>query len=296
MAPVLAAVLSPFFGVTLSYGIINGFFWLAGTFTIYYLTKLLLREELYAYISALLYATSRPLLYYGAAVLTDAPGYFFTGLIIYLTFLGEEKNVSGKFHLTSGLICASSIFFKESSVLPLGFLLARRIQKRKGALETIIAFAVVACVLVAFLYSLGYGLSVYLEKFASASAWGHRGHQWDFAVWLQTILRSFSPLVLLAPLGIKYFKSMRTVMCLLFLLPLSFTWSVMTERFTFGLYPIIIPIIVAGLFEAFSLARGFLRLDFDSKLLAYAVVLLVALYNNYATFRVYGYPPLPIRL
>lgn len=120
LAPALTLV---FHNIYLSFGLISGFFWISGTIIAYKIGQLVLEEKNLATAVALSYTTAPVLLLTGAAVLTDSAGFFFIGLIIYLTLKRERTRVvSSKTYFLDALICSVGILFRESVLLALLFM------------------------------------------------------------------------------------------------------------------------------------------------------------------------------
>ena len=286
--PWMAAILSPFFGLQLSYGLINASFWIGGVFVTYRLTRLLLANENQAVLASLLYTTSRPLLDYGAAVLTDAAGYFFIGLIVYLTFLREEEPQERASYYADGFLAGLALLFRETALFALVFMLMRRVQKRKALIETLLPIGVVAIILIAYLHALGLNVGIYFHKYDVASL-SYTTDTWNAVWWVETLVVAFSPLIIFFPLGLASTGKRRIALlgCLVVLLPVSLIWPVMSMRFSFCMYPCVIPVIVLGFHKFLS--------KFGSRYEALLVSLTFAaivLYNNYKVADLFGLLPL----
>ncbi|MFQ5712162.1 MAG: glycosyltransferase family 39 protein [Candidatus Geothermarchaeales archaeon] len=91
LVPWLATFLDPMVGVGNAYGIVNSIFWLLATLIFYRFSLRVLNSRNQALYSAILFTSSRPLLIYGAAVLTDMCGYLFILIGIYLICFFHER-------------------------------------------------------------------------------------------------------------------------------------------------------------------------------------------------------------
>lgn len=87
--PILPLLTAPFgfiFWLPVSYGIVNTVFWFLSSMLMYKLTQEIIRSNEISLYSSLLMTTSWPMVLYGATVMTESTGLFFTLLICYFGF------------------------------------------------------------------------------------------------------------------------------------------------------------------------------------------------------------------
>ncbi len=318
MVPLLASPLIMIFdNVNLAFGLISGFFWLSGAVIAYKLGLLLLGDEDLATMVSLSYTTAPILLYMGAAVLTDSAGFFFIGLTVYLTLKRERQvSVSSKTYFLDALFVCFGIMFRETVLFALLFMLLRRLVKKKGLFEMLLAAGLVGVLELVFLHTLGLDVSIFVHKYSvaksmyyySPSSWGlvpHLHSLWSAYVmglaaptpyflslsfWLWTvpilIFGTFSLLGFVFGAGKK-----DLLMCLFFLFPSSVVWPRMRPRFSFCMWPAIIPAMVIGTDFALSKIPFFSqRKTWRSKIVMYLYIITLAIVNTLNTVTNYGSP------
>ena len=91
LIPWLTAHLEPLLGVRNAYGFLNTILWLLSTLLLYQLALKILGDRGQALLAGLLFTTSRPILLFGASVLTDMSGYFFIIATIYLLYTRGDR-------------------------------------------------------------------------------------------------------------------------------------------------------------------------------------------------------------
>jgi len=284
----LAAALSPLLDISTSYVLLNSIMWIAGVVVVFKLTFLLFENEKQALVASLLYATARPMLYFAGAILSDGVGYFAVGLTVYLTFLRDKGARRGDY-LVDAIFCGLLLFMRETHLFALVFMLFHRVQKKKGSIETLVGFAVVGVFIYAYLVAWGFDPITYLSNYrvyhlpTAPKDLGLMVFEWAKAV-----IRSFSPLVMLIPLGVGDTSFKRIFLCGLFLSPVALIWPTITDRYIFNMYPAAIPLATLGLSRAIAVAQSRLRLSIPQDWMAIIVVLLWALYNSYASLATFG--------
>jgi len=272
MVPFLASALTLVFNnIYLSFGLISGFFWISGTIIAYKIGQLVLEEKNLATAVALSYTTAPVLLLTGAAVLTDSAGFFFIGLTIYLTLKRERTQVvSSKTYFLDALICSVGILFRESILFALLFMFSRRLIKRKGFLEFLLAALLVGATEVLYLHLLGFDISIFAYKYsvsqqiAPPGRWGLVAYATSFTLayvtrvpapkpyfmainfWMWTLpTLIYVAFTLLGFIFSKRKKDLWPIM--LFLFPSSLIWPAMSLRFSFLMWPAVIPAMIDGM-------------------------------------------------
>lgn len=278
MVPLLSSPLILILGnVNLSFGLVSGFFWVGGVIVAYKLGLMLLEDRDLAILMALSYAFAPPLLLYGAGVMTDSAGFFFIGLAVYFTLVGKQQNdVSSKTYFIEALIISVGVLFRESVLFALVFMIAIRFVKRKGFVASLLAAGLVGVLEILFLFALGFGLDIFVYKYllatevhTPATDWGIIPYMFSlegayvtnsvpskpyftslmFWIWaLPILLSGFFALV-----GLMTSKRRKDLlMCLLFLFPSSVIWPAMRARFSFSMWPVVLPSMISGAYLVFS--------------------------------------------
>jgi len=272
MVPFLASALTlVFHNIYLSFGLISGFFWISGTIIAYKIGQLVLEEKNLATAVALSYTIAPVLLLTGAAVLTDSAGFFFIGLTIYLTLKRERTRVvSSKTYFLDAFICSVGILFRESVLLALLFMFSRRLIKRKGFLEFLLAALLVGATGLLYLHLLGFDISIFAYKYNTAQRtappgrWGFVAYATSFAIAYVTCVPAPKPYfmsinfwvwtvptiiyVAFTLLGFIFSKRKKDLLpIMLFLFPSSLIWPEMSCRFFFLMWPAVIPAMINGM-------------------------------------------------
>jgi hypothetical protein len=150
----LAGPLVPLLGMVNSFAIVNVVFGILAAVLLYKFVLKFYRKPKLAFYSALLFATSIPVLVYGSAVATEMPAFFATILVIYLVY-EMKANITYKGMAAYALLLSFCILIRETSlfILPIYFILSRHSEKRvllKGTLAIALAFALTAGYYVAY--------------------------------------------------------------------------------------------------------------------------------------------------
>jgi len=320
MIPLLASLLILVLGnIYLSFGLVSGLFWLGGGIVSYKLGLILLKDKSLATLVALSFILAPPLLLYGAGVMTESAGFFFIGLAIYLTLKREQQDrVSSGTYFLDALIVSFGVLFKESVLFALIFMIVKRFMNRRGFHETLLAATLVGFLELLYLYALGFGPYIFIYKYNLATLvekpqnWGiipylfslkaayvtnvgaPRPYFSSLAFWiwiLPTLLYG-----LFAALGFMS-KARRKdlLMCLLCLFPSTVIWPAMIERFSFSMWPAVLPAIVSGAYSLFSrLPLPKNRVISNPKIFILIFILFLGLINT--VYTLIHYPSLTITL
>jgi hypothetical protein len=288
MLSLLAAVLSPVVGLSSAYGLINAAFWLGGALIAYKLTGLVSRNHDLQLAASILYITSRPNLIYGTSILADEAGYFFVGLLVYLTLRQERRQERRTTYFLEGLLCGVAVLFRETAIPAVGFMAFRSLVRRRGTLELLAGGAIVALLMDVFLrtavgYDAGLFSWVYTRYLGDACRsclfTGGVGRSWVnpgnlvpnpiasavpflnyaplrvFWRYVMFFVLAFFPYVFFAVVGVFRLRGSAWKVLFLetaiFLFPASFLFTVFDERYTFSLWPAILPISMMGINSPF---------------------------------------------
>jgi len=313
MRPMIPLLASPFIiilgNVYLSFGLVSGFFWVGGVVVSYKLGLMFLEDRDLATLVALSYIFAPPLLVYGAGVMTDSAGFFFIGLAVYFTLTRERQNgVSSKTYFFDALIVSLGVLFKESVLFALFFMIAKRFVKRKGFLETLLAATLVGIFELLFLHTLGFGLDIFIYKYLLATQVHTPSKDWGVIPYLISLIGAyvtntvpsrpyFTSLIfwiwilptllfgLFTVLGFMFNARRKDLLiCMLFLFPSSVIWPAMRSRFSFSMWPAVLPAMVSGAYLVFSrLPLPKERIISNPKIYMFFLVLCVGVINTVDT-------------
>jgi len=314
MVPFLASALTLVFGnIYLSFGLVSGFFWVSGATIAYKIGQLILDEKDLATAVGLSFTTAPVLLLTGAAVLTDSAGFFFMGLAIYLTLKREQtKAVSHKTYFLDALICSIGLLFRESVVFALLFMFSRRLLKKKRFIESLFAMLCVGVVWLVYLQLLGFDANVFLQKYFLSQSMA-KPESWGFITYVATFATAFAisvpvpepyfvsasfliwtvPTLIYAAFTLLGFifstrkKDLWAVM--LFLFPSSVIWPEMSSRFSFFMWPAVIPAMISGMNIAFSRLRPVTKgIPRGFKFFIFLYIIVFAIVNTWSTLDSHG--------
>ena len=289
-----------------SIGVISSFFWMAGTIVAYRVGRILLKDKDLATLVALSYAMSPTLLMYGAAVMTDSAGFFFKGLAVYLSLKREQdKAVTSKTFFFDGLIVSFGVLFRETVLFALAFMLVRRFLKKKGYVETLLAALAVGGFELSFLSLLGFDTKILIEKLFWQQYLEKHERVWGFLPYLSSLGRAFGTststptfyilsfgfwiwiigILFLATSTVVGFifsaKRKNLLMILLFLSPSSFIWPIMMNRFSFCMWPAVIPALIGEMNIVLSrLSSTLNRSPWSCKSYVYIIVFTLGIVNT----------------
>jgi len=309
MVPFLASAFTMVFrDIYLSFGLVSGFFWISGAIVAFKIGQLTLEEKDLATAVGLSYTTAPVLLLTGAAVLTDSAGFFFMGLTVYLTLKREQtKAVSSKTYFLDALVCSVGILFRETVLFALLFMFSRRLIKRKGLLEFLLTMLLVGTIELLYLHLLGFDSSIFLRKYslsqqmARPESWGFIAYAMNFAaafvtsvpptrpffvsvdfwIWtLPTIVYGVFTLV-----GFIFSPRKKDLwVAILFLFPSSVIWPEMSFRFSFYMWPAVIPAMVSGMnISLLRLLHVTRRASQSSKFFLFFYIAVFAVINTLST-------------
>ncbi len=114
--PFLVAVLSPVFGFSAPFLIVNSLFYFFIGFLVFKIIKLMFDDDRQALIGSLLFVSAYPMLEYGIAFMTDLAGWFFFVWSVYLTLLFLKKPSNGLV-VANGLVVGLGSLVKESGAM-----------------------------------------------------------------------------------------------------------------------------------------------------------------------------------
>ena len=292
MLPLIVSLIS-MSGLSLAqgYAIANTVFVILAALVAYVLGKRVFGNEETGVLTAILFATSPTILWFGAAVLVDSPAYFFTGLIILLSY-AYPADTTRRF--CEELVAVAGVIFRESVVFAVGFLIIVRAYQRKLS-TVLLAVAIVAALELMLLMAYGVDPFVFAQKFRAAqSAVEFTGSNWSIRNLAQTMINAFVPyfprairysiyplLVLFGFLNLKSKDRMWALLCFAVLSLNAFIWPIMTQRYSFLTWPVVLPLLACGMVEASKKICNAARIPSIVRIaIIYAIVFIGAALTN----------------
>ncbi len=269
VVPFLASLVNYFIEIRISFALVNLFFWCAAAVLMFYFTRMLTKDTNASFLSAALLTSAIPLLLFGDAVLTDMAGYFFILLGTYLVIRWDLPRATLQRVCLAGLIVAVGILSREVVASVLIFALFWTLLS-KGSISRIIILLAIP-IGISLLWSFAVGVS-YVTWYTQGGLAYAAAHQQLSLLrrglrLLGSIQYSFGryPEVLaLAGLGLLRIRSkanFRThISILVGALAVILAWPIIDTRFTFILFPSILPLAGVGLGQVYGII-------FESRLL-----------------------------
>lgn len=285
VVPLLASLFLPVMGARFGFGFVNAIFWVLGAGASYYIGRKIVSDG-FGVICALFYATSVPLLAYGAAVLSDSAGYFFMGLAFCLILQKDSVLLLRRRAFVEGFLMAIGSLANPSGLASLAYVATVRGWVRKNIvplaagigvlLVPVLMFAAIAGWLAKLLSFSYYVLDLRVSgirsgpPFVDAFIWAFNLSAVDFVLgrWVPFAVKL---LFLGAVVAGVYFVPRKKELLLYvpFLLVYEFVAHATIERYLFNVWPVFIPVLLVGLgrlASIFTLAidkvvRGRIRID-----------------------------------
>ena len=299
IVPLLAVPLSFLVTDRSAIAIVNVAFVLLGTYMAYQLGRKLFGEEA-GFISALLFASSIPILADGTAVLTDGAGYAMLGTLTFVVLFVLPEKQDLRTVIITGLLVGLGILTKETNFIVLlllwvSFLINR--DKLKGSTAIIVT---AIALLISFSWAQYVGHS-YLQFYGEGLAYdtpGYKGPLLHLNIFVLSWQYAYSFILLpFAFLGFFYvedekFKTLFEVLFSTGILVLL--WPTLPEgRFTFLTYPAIIPLAAFAISLASTILarRPFFRRLTSNRILWLGLILTaVIVYNNLSGLKLFRLP------
>ena len=271
----VASFLEPFVGVRQAYSILNMILYIVTTLLFYYYLKKFFkkeetaRREQLAYIGAVLYALSLPLILYATRVLVDVAGYLTILLGLFLIdWIFEKKEIKCYHHCLAGFSIGVFLLVRDSVVILIpyyGLLLLdnlkilNQINKIKSVLK---AFIVVICFAFCLLmpeivFIWYYNVGSVLSGKAAAITVG----KYSFLGWLKFLIVHFAAFHIayfFAYLGLKKEYDNKNdnkrkkfyigygIFALVYLIGIQLV-ALTSPRFSMVLFPVILPLAAMGI-------------------------------------------------
>ena len=180
LLPALAALLDPFLGLPLTYGLLNTLFWLGSALALYFLTREVVKCEESALYAALLLSSCWPMVLYAAASMTEAVGLFASLATLLLAFkLMEERSLAKL--IAAGLAAGVLTLAREVVLTSLASVIVLAAWRRRPGLMYFLASWMAVVAAYQLYVNTAFGVN-YLTHYMAAgvSYTAKRGllHQW----------------------------------------------------------------------------------------------------------------------
>lgn len=262
LVPFLASLANYFVDIRASFAIVNLVFWCAGAVLMFYFTKLLTKDANASLLSAALFTSAIPMLLFADAVLTDMAGYFFILFGIYLVIRWDLPRATLKRVCIAGLVVGVGILARESVAAVLVFALVWAILSRGSITRTIIFCLIPLGISVLWSSAMGVSYVAWYAQggLAYSAVKQHLSllrRAYRLLGSIQYAFGRFPEVLVLAALGLLriqdkgYLKIHISILIGTFAIILA--WPVIDTRFTFILFPSILPLAGSGLEEAYNL-------------------------------------------
>ena len=271
VVPMLAVPVSFFTSYATAIAVVSTEFVILGALTTYQFGTKLLGDEV-GLVSAVGFASASPVLGYGAAVLTDGPGYAMMVILLYaiVILLPERKDL--KFALLTGVLVGLGILTKETTVVVLLFLILYYLMNR----DKIAAFSVLAILILGGAIPLIWAHIIgqsYLGFYGQGLAYTGAGYDGPLLHPRLFMLSGVLAYTLLLPFAFMAFFTLvdKNIFKILFMILIStgllvLCWPTLPEtRFTFLTFPAVIPFAALGITQASEILAGRPFLDVFSK-------------------------------
>jgi len=226
----------------------------------YRFTSRLFKNDLLGYIAGICYASAGPILVWGVAVQTDATAYAMLALMFYMLSFGPGPSV--KSGIITGVLVGVSLLVKEITIILAFYMLILLLSDRnkKRFTYTVIALGIAAVIslswsllVVGKTYLSFYGEGVYYAQYAQhvgVYAGPFVSPKYFYASTTHAFY-ALIPFIILAFFLVKDEYLKEFVKILLSGLILLLAWPTLPEiRFTFILFPAVIPLAAFGIDHA----------------------------------------------
>lgn len=245
-------------GEPAAFAIVNSAFWLATSLLMYRFSYLLLRNYELALISSVAFTISSPMLVFGAAVLTDAGGYFFILLSFCALYFYRDSDDIRTYFILGSILALGTLTREHTLPFFIGYLVVYELLSGRRRWKRIIYISIIGCIPILIYYAFFKINPLFQYFFAKEHGWSHgiRDGTATPRLFLYSILTAFWFLPIFSVLGCLKEKNRTmlihyiamTVPMLAVLLP----YISYDARFTFLLFPVVLPLASIGMRELSS--------------------------------------------
>lgn len=245
----LAALVEPLFGVRHAYSLLNMIILIATTVLMYVYAKKLLKDESHAYISAVLFALSLPIILYASRVLVDCAGYLvlIIGLIA-VEWVLEKKEIKWHHHACAALLFGVFLLVRDTIVILYPYYFLRYLIKEQSIQKIINLWPFIFTLLPQLLFMAFFNIGFLLSGKSSAITAGkYSAHGWlkFFIVHIAAfhVLYFFA---LFARIKEKIHYVTYAFSALVYLVGIQLV-ALTSPRFSMVLFPVLIPMATLGM-------------------------------------------------
>jgi len=262
VVPFLASILNYFVDIRTAFALINLVFWCSAAVLMFYFTKLLTKNVHASLLSAAAFTSAIPILLFGDAVLTDMAGYFFILLGAYLAVRWDLPRASLRRVCFLGLIMAVGMLSRESVATVLIFGSAWILASKGSVKRIVLLLAVPVGMSILWSYVIGVSYVAWYNQGGLAFAATHQqltltGKLFRLLGSIQYAFGRIPGVLILAFLGLlKTTRKRDLALHISFwvgALAVILAWPVIDIRFTFILFPSILPLAGMGLLAAYRI-------------------------------------------
>ena len=249
---VLASVLEPVVGIRQAFSVLNFLFYIGSTFLVFYYCKRKYSNETIAYIAAVLYATSLPIIVYGTRILSDVSGYFFLILGLYCIDVFIEKNTWIS-HLIIIIYVSISLLVREYCIILIPYYFLSLFITKQWSFDSLtksIKKNIKYCVLLVFvplpliIFSKIFHTLLFFSNKAATFSYDKLSFL-GFVKFILVIFFSFHILWFLSVYALKYDKDRKTYywILLISIVPLiigGYLFALLSPRMVFILFPFVV--------------------------------------------------------
>ncbi len=247
-----ASILEPLTGVRQAYSLMNMLILIITTFLVYFYVKKLLKEESTAYISAVLFAVSLPIILYATRVLVDVAGYLtlIIGLLA-VEWVFDKKEIQWYHHAFIALLFGISLLVRDTIVILFPYYVLRYTY-REGFRKIFSLWPLICAIIPQLLFMWWFQVGFLLSGKSSAITAG----KYSISGWLKFFIvhvAAFHILYIFAYFGlrnenkemwIKY--GMYAVSAVTYLVGIQLV-ALTSPRFSMVLFPVLIPLAAVGI-------------------------------------------------
>lgn len=248
---ILAAAIEPYIGVRQAYSLINLLIVITSTFLFYYYTKKLLRDETLAYISAVLFAVSLPIILYATRVLVDCAGYLtlIIGLIA-IEWVFEKKEIQWYHHACIAVLFGSSLLVRDTIVILFPYYVLRYWLREKNILCLFKLWPFIFAIIPQIVFMWWFNVSFLLSGKSAAITAG----KYSLLGWLKFLIVHCAAFhiiyifALFAKVKEKTHYMLYALSAFLYLVGIQLI-ALTSPRFSMVLFPVLIPLAVVGMYQ-----------------------------------------------
>lgn len=246
---ILASFIEPIVGVRQAYSAINLLILIATTLLFYYYAKKLFKDENHAYISAVLFAVSLPVILYASRVLVDAAGYLILIIgLIAVEWVLEKKEIKWHHHAALAVLFGFFLLVRDTIVILYIYYFLRYLIKEQSMQKIINLWPFIFTLLPQLLFMVFFNVSFLLSGKSSAITAG----KYSALGWLKFFIVHIAAFHLLyifalfAKIKEKIHYVTYAFSAFMYLAGIQLV-ALTSPRFSMVLFPVLIPLATLGI-------------------------------------------------